>query len=839
MQPGMDVRFLDAGGEMGTRIRDYPWAHSPLGPITQWPQSLRTAVSLMLRSKQPVYIAWGPRLISLYNDAYVPFCAAKHPVGLGMPFAELWSEVWEDLRPLVLATLGGDAQWVKDMPIVLPGRAADDIAWFSFSWVPLLDDAGDVGGMYCVATDTTETVLSQQRLRDLNADLERQIALRAHERSRTWHISPDLLSIFGMSGCFESANPAWTATLGWQDTELIGRHYAEFVHPDDRAETEEVVRQLASGLPLYRFENRYRCRDGSYRWLSWFGVTENNRFFCSARDVTEARTQAAELALRTAERDRLWELSDDLLVVADYEGRLLRVSPSWTRVLGYGEAELYAMHYRAILHPEDFVNVVSEAFDIMRATGESRRIENRLLRRDGTWRWFAWTISPEPGGERLTGVGRDISVEKERQLALASAQDALRQAQKMEAVGQLTGGLAHDFNNLLTGITGSLELLKLRLARGESQGIERYVDTAQGAAKRAASLTHRLLAFSRRQTLDPRHTDVNRLVADMDELIRRTVGPQITTQQQTAPALWTALVDRNQLESALLNLCINARDAMPDGGRLTIVTTNDTLDERAARALGVAAGDYVSLAVTDDGCGMAPDDIARAFDPFFTTKPIGQGTGLGLSMVYGFAQQSGGIARIVSRVGSGTTVQLYLPRRDADPASGRASSAETDSDADAAACTPDIDAQVPSATVLIIDDEPAIRMLAAEVLEELGYATLQAEDGPSGLVLLRSPAAIDLLITDVGLPNGMNGRQVADAAKVLRPALKVLFITGYAENAVLNHGHLDAGMQVLTKPFAMEVFARRVADLIALPLATARDMQPDSPSNAPPDSMPG
>ncbi|WP_202444764.1 PAS domain S-box protein [Schauerella aestuarii] len=818
MQPGRDVRFLDAGGEMGTRIRDYPWSDSPLGATAQWPQSLRTAIGLMLRSKQPVYIAWGPRLISFYNDAYIPFCAAKHPIGLGMPFAELWSEVWEELRPLVTATLGGDAQWVKDMPIVLPGCGADDVAWFSFSWVPLLDDAGDVGGMYCVATDTTETVLSQQRLRDLNADLERQIALRAHERSRTWHISPDLLSIFGMSGCFESANPAWTATLGWEDSELIGRHYTEFVHPDDRAETEEVVRQLASGLPLYRFENRYRCRNGSYRWLSWFGVTENNRFFCSARDVTQAKMQAAELATRTAERDRLWELSDDLLVVADYEGRLLRVSPSWTRVLGYGESELYAMHYRTILHPDDFVNVVSEAFDIMRATGESRRIENRLLRRDGTWRWFAWTISPEPGGDRLTGVGRDISVEKERQLALASAQDALRQAQKMEAVGQLTGGLAHDFNNLLTGITGSLELLKLRLARGETQGIERYVETAQGAAKRAASLTHRLLAFSRRQTLDPRHTDVNRLVADMDELIRRTVGPQIATLQQVAPALWTTLVDRNQLESALLNLCINARDAMPDGGRLTIATSNDTLDDKAAGTLGVPVGDYVTLAVTDDGCGMTPEDIARAFDPFFTTKPIGQGTGLGLSMVYGFAQQSDGVARIVSQVGHGTTVQMYLPRRDADR-TGHTESPHQDE-----RCVPPTSG-VPSAgeasapaTVLVIDDEPAIRMLAAEVLEELGYATLQAEDGPSGLALLRSPVAIDLLITDVGLPNGMNGRQVADAAKVLRPALKVLFITGYAENAVLNHGDLDAGMQVLTKPFAMEVFARRVADLIALPL---------------------
>ncbi|MDQ2183896.1 PAS domain S-box protein [Alcaligenaceae bacterium A4P071] len=828
MQPGVDVRFLDAGGEMGTRIRDYPWIDSPLGALAQWPQSLRTAVSLMLRSKQPVYIAWGPRLISLYNDAYMPFCAAKHPAGLGMPFAELWSEVWEELRPLVTATLGGDAQWVKDMPIVLPGCQADDVAWFSFSWVPLLDDAGDVGGMYCVATNTTETVLSQQRLRDLNADLERQIALRAHERGRTWHISPDLLSIFGMSGCFESANPAWTATLGWQETELIGHHYTEFVHPDDRAETEEVVRQLASGLPLYRFENRYRCRHGGYRWLSWFGVTEDNRFFCSARDVTQAKMQAAELATRTAERDRLWELSDDLLVVADYEGRLLRVSPSWTRVLGYSEAELYAMHYRTILHPEDFVNVVSEAFDAMRATGASRRIENRLLRKDGTWRWFAWTISPEPGGERLTGVGRDISVEKERQLALASAQDALRQAQKMEAVGQLTGGLAHDFNNLLAGITGSLELLKLRLARGESQGIERYVETAQGAAKRAASLTHRLLAFSRRQTLDPRHTDVNRLVAGMDELIRRTVGPQIATSQQIMPTLWTTLVDRNQLESALLNLCINARDAMPDGGRLTIATANDTLDDHAARALGVPKGDYVSLAVTDDGCGMTADDIARAFEPFFTTKPIGQGTGLGLSMVYGFAQQSGGMVRIVSRVGIGTTVQMYLPRRDADPESKRPSPAEAQPYAAPSPGAAHAGTPVAQATVLIIDDEPAIRMLAAEVLEELGYATLQAEDGPSGMALLRSSAAIDLLITDVGLPNGMNGRQVADAAKVLRPTLKVLFITGYAENAVLNHGHLDAGMQVLTKPFAMEMFARRVADLIALPVQTALGLPPES-----------
>jgi PAS domain S-box-containing protein len=382
------------------------------------------------------------------------------------------------------------------------------------------------------------------------------------------------------------------------------------------------------------------------------------------------------------------------------------------------------------------------------------------------------------------------------------AEEALRQSQKMEAVGQLTGGIAHDFNNLLTGIIGSLDLLQVRLRQGGTAEIDRYVAAAQGASKRAAALTHRLLAFSRRQTLDPKQTDVNRLVIGMEELIRRTVGPQIAVEVVTAGGLWSTLIDSSQLESALLNLCINARDAMPEGGRITIETANKWLDERAAKERDLPPGQYLSLCVTDTGTGMTPDVIARAFDPFFTTKPIGQGTGLGLSMVYGFVRQSGGQVRIYSEVGHGTTMCLYLPRHYGD-------SAET-----VAAAAPATSAHARSGkTVLVVDDEPSVRMLVTEVLEELGYIPVEASDGPAGLKMLQSDMRVDLLVTDVGLPGGINGRQLADAARTTRPDLKVLFITGYAENAIIGNGHLAPNMGVLTKPFVMETLARRIIEM--------------------------
>ena len=390
----------------------------------------------------------------------------------------------------------------------------------------------------------------------------------------------------------------------------------------------------------------------------------------------------------------------------------------------------------------------------------------------------------------------------ERSAELAASEEQLRQSLKMEAVGQLTGGLAHDFNNLLTAISGSLELIELRLAQGRVTDANRHLIVASSSVDRAASLTHRLLAFSRRQTLDPKPVLLNRLISGVEDMLRRSIGPAIELEVVGAGGLWIAKCDPNQLENALLNLCLNARDAMPTGGKLTIETANASLDTYAARARSVPRGQFVVMSVTDTGVGMPPDVLDHVFEPFFTTKPIGQGTGLGLSMVYGFVRQSGGEARIYSEVGQGTTVKIYLPRHHGEE--------ETD---DALPIHQAVDAGG-GQTVLFVDDEPAIREIAGEVLQEIGCAHLEASDGVSAMRLLESGAKIDLLITDVGLPRGMNGRQLAEAARAIIPDLKVLFVTGFAENAVLGNGILGLGMQVMTKPFSLEAFALRVRELL-------------------------
>ncbi|KQP04825.1 ATP-binding protein [Methylobacterium sp. Leaf93] len=391
----------------------------------------------------------------------------------------------------------------------------------------------------------------------------------------------------------------------------------------------------------------------------------------------------------------------------------------------------------------------------------------------------------------------------ERSAVLSETEERLRQSQKMEAVGQLTGGLAHDFNNLLAGISGSLEMMQNRMQQGRFNDVERYMAVAQGASRRAASLTHRLLAFSRRQTLDPKPTDVNRLVSGMQEMIQRTVGPGIPVEVVGASDLWPALVDPPQLENALLNLAINARDAMPDGGRITVETANKWLDERAARQQDMPEGQYLALSVTDTGTGMPPEIIARVFEPFFTTKPMGEGTGLGLSMIYGFAQQSGGQVRIYSEVGQGSTICIYLPRHYGEVAA--------DDPTDKLAV---LSRSEQGETVLVVDDEPSVRMLVTDILEGLGCLSIEAGDSAVGLKVLQSDVRIDLLVTDVGLPGGMNGRQMADAARVARPNLKVLFMTGYAENALVGNEHLAPGMAVLTKPFPIETMAARIRSMI-------------------------
>ena len=394
----------------------------------------------------------------------------------------------------------------------------------------------------------------------------------------------------------------------------------------------------------------------------------------------------------------------------------------------------------------------------------------------------------------------------QRTAALRAAEEQLRQSQKMEAVGQLTGGLAHDFNNLLTGIGGALEMMQTRLAQGRTEQLGRYIAAAQEAAGRAAKLTHRLLAFSRRQTLDPRPTAPERLLEGMRELIGRTMGPAVAVALEADPQPWQVLCDANQLESAVLNLCINARDAMPGGGALRIECRNAVLGEDQAR--DAPAGEYVAIRVTDSGVGMPPDVMARAFDPFFTTKPIGQGTGLGLSMIYGFVKQSGGQVGLASDVGQGTAVELCLPRHRGAAPQERGGDLAAGEDARVAGGAGAV------GTVLLVDDEPTVRILLAETLASLGFGVIEAEDGAAGLRVLDSDARVDMLVSDVGLPGGLNGRQLADRARVLRPGLPVLLITGYAEAAVLGEGMLEPGLEVVTKPFSMAVLGRRVAAVL-------------------------
>ena len=549
------------------------------------------------------------------------------------------------------------------------------------------------------------------------------------------------------------------------------------------------------------------------------------------RDVAERVRMAterarSEAALRDSEAQfRVFaQATPNQIWAADVEGMLYWFNPQVYAYTGLSEADLNGeATWALIVHPEEQARTEDGWWRAV-ANGEIYEDEFRLRRSDGVYRTFKVRADPVHDEEgritRWVGANTDIedlrrqSVElerfnetledqvAERTNALMQAEEALRQSQKMEAVGQLTGGIAHDFNNLLAGISGSLEIIGSRIAQGRFNDVERFSAAAQGAARRAAALTHRLLAFSRRQTLDPKPTDPNRLIRGMEDLIRRTTGPGVHLEVVAGTGLWPVLIDANQLENAVLNLCINARDAMPDGGRLTIETGNRWIDPRVARAQDLEPGQYVSVCVSDTGGGMSPDVAARAFEPFFTTKPMGEGTGLGLSMIYGFVRQSGGQVRIYSERDEGTMVCLYLPRH---------LGAVEDEPTPTVTDTPRAQA---GETVMVVDDEPTVRMLVAEILHELGYQCIEASDGAAGLKLLQSDARIDLLVSDVGLPGGMNGRQMADAARIDRPDLKVLFITGYAENAVVGNGHLDPGMHVMTKPFAMEALGTRIRELI-------------------------
>ncbi len=509
-------------------------------------------------------------------------------------------------------------------------------------------------------------------------------------------------------------------------------------------------------------------------------------------------TLETQVADRTAERNRVWTSSRDILVVTDRYGVFRDVNPAWTTILGHAPAEVIGHSFSDFVWPDD-LGATTRAVRSATSGADVDGFENRYRAKDGTTRWITWRTAFE--GELIYGYGRDVTAEKESAARLLVAEDALRQSQKMEAVGQLTGGIAHDFNNMLSVVMGSLDLLERRIGP-EDQRSRRYVQAAAESAKRAANLTQRLLAFSRQQPLQPETLDINRLVSGMSDLLRHSIGAEIRLEAVLAGGLWKANVDPNQLENVILNLAVNARDAMPDGGRLTIETQNSHLDNRYVQSeIGVPAGQYVLIAVSDTGSGMPAEVIAKAFDPFFTTKDIGKGTGLGLSQAYGFVKQSGGHVKIYSEVGDGTSIKIYLPRSDEDILEPSSQTVGEDMRGEA------------REVILVVDDEPAVRQFSVDAFEELGYSVLQSESAVTALQVLKDHPEIALLFTDIVMPD-VNGRKLVDQARVIRPDLKVLYTTGYTRNAVVHNGVVDKGVELIGKPFTIEELATRVRDIL-------------------------
>ena len=565
---------------------------------------------------------------------------------------------------------------------------------------------------------------------------------------------------------------------------------------------------------------------------------------------------AVESALRSRRRqfqmrDRLQDLQAGAQALAASEARLQGMADSidqmiwstspdgyhdyfnqrWYEYTGMPEGSTDGVAWSGMFHPND----QDRAWELWRrslATGEPYHIEYRLRHRSGQYRWVLGRAQPVRDQQsnivRWYGTCTDIQEiveardvlkrsqaeleervtertnELQKEMASRSrAEAALRQSHKMEAVGQLTGGIAHDFNNMLTGVIGGLDIIKRRIATGRLEDLDRFIDAASTSATRAAALTARLLAFSRRQSLDPKSIDIGILLTSLEDLLRRTISESIDLRITAPKGIAHAIADANQLENAILNLAINARDAMPNGGALTVEASTVEFDMAYAAAKpDIKVGRYVMVAVSDTGVGMPPELIDKAFEPFFTTKPIGQGTGLGLSMVYGFAHQSGGQVRIHSRPGEGTSVKIYLPATEAEA---------EDAPAVKAAAT----AVGGGQTVLLVEDDESVRILVRDVLKELSYKTFEAGSADAALPILRSSRNLDLMISDVGLP-GMNGRQLAEIAREHRPDLPILFITGYAENAAIRAGFLGTNMEMITKPFAIENLSAKIAGMVGI-----------------------
>ncbi|WP_156445829.1 GAF domain-containing hybrid sensor histidine kinase/response regulator [Sphingomonas sp. CCH9-F2] len=851
-------------------IAEHDWSGTSLGPIEMWPPALRSTLALMLACPRPMFLAWGSDLLCFYNDAYRPILGYRVETALGRPFREVWSNIWDEIEPLVTATLAGESRTMTDMPLDLRRQGVPEESWWTFTYSPVFDDNGEVAGLLCITGETTALVVAERER--AAADERLQTALSAGNSIGVWDwdILADRVTADSRFATLYGIDP---------DRAAEGAPITEFfsgIHPDDLARVQGQIAEALDRSGSFASEYRLLDRSGNVRWVSAQGRCiydadgHCTRFPGVSYDITDRMTSDLALRAAKAERDFVVELTARQRVTADPE-TIIRISAeALGQRLGVHRAGFYRLlGPTQMRHGGNWTDgTLAPLTGIQPVSGFGQRAEHDRRRgktlvfsdsrydhdgdltpyaetgvlaglcvplmNEGHWQagiylhqaevrhWTPAEISlvKEVAGMTWLAVERaeallrlsqrvdqqsaalaeastEIRVESDRR---AAAESQLRQLQKMESLGKLTGGIAHDFNNMLAIVMGGLNLAQRRLARGESD-VGKYLDGAMEGATRAATLTQRLLAFSRQQPLSPEAIDANKLVSGLAELLIRSLGELVQLETILGAGLWKAKADPTELENVIVNLAVNARDAMPEGGKLTIETCNAHVDDGYAREAEIASGQYVQIAVTDTGTGMPPEVLTKAFDPFFTTKEVGKGTGLGLSQVFGFARQSGGHVRVYSELGHGTTFKLYLPRfwGEEMPAVRRAP-------------VPVRQGKV-TEIIMVVEDEERVRNNSVETLRELGYTVIHAGSGPEALAMIEAGQDVTLLFTDIVMP-GMTGRQLADQAIELLPRLKVVYTTGYTRNAVVHNGVLDPGTNFLPKPFGIDQLAAKIAEVL-------------------------
>lgn len=824
------------GGEAGELVRRYDWASSPLGPISEWPAHLRVKVNSLVNSPIPQVLMWGKDHVMIYNDNYIEIAGNYHPRALGGTVPGIWPEIWDWNRKILEAGFRGEVQSFLDQKMILNRNGTPEEVVFDLFYTPIYSEQGEVDGVLCTVLETTEKVKAISEL-----------AQSREELSRLTNALPILVGFMDTDHIYRFANQGYMEWFGMASSDVVGRHVSEVVGEDyyrqriplivsalggEKVITDTVIRRPdgSSRTAEVRYVPRHTSKgdiDGIYVLI--IDIEERKRSELQLRQSNE-RFRAAVNAIHGV----LWTNSAD--------GRMLGEQQAWSALTGQTFEQYQNYGWLESVHPDDRKGSFQSWQSAV--TGRSTYIwEHRVRRADSTYGIFAIRAVPiiDASGDisEWVGVHTDITEQRRAEESLQEhatnlerqvrhrlraeeqlrqlneglearveaeiaerrqAERALQQAQKMESIGQLTGGVAHDFNNLLQVIAGNLQLLSKDVAGNERA--ERRVTNALAGVSRGAKLASQLLAFGRRQALEPRVINVGRFVAGMDDLLRRSLGEAIEIEVISGGGLWNTFADPTQVENALLNLAINARDAMEGSGKLTIEVGNAFLDQDYARAHSeVSAGQYVMLAVSDTGSGMTPDILDKVFEPFFTTKPEGRGTGLGLSMVYGFVKQSGGHVKIYSEPGQGTTVRVYLPRSVADE--------------DREVVVQSGPVVGGSETVLVVEDDEEVRNTVVETLADLGYRVLTAKDAQAGLNVVESGLPIDVIFTDVVMPGPLKSREMARRAKERLPDLAILFTSGYTENSIVHGGILDAGIELLSKPYTREALARRIRHVIA------------------------